>query len=198
MFGEGIATPIYTKTFDESLRLLAGDLEPGEKRVDAWINVVGQPTKGFANLNPKVKKYIKLLPLNLNNSFEIKLLSGPYKKASILHGSYSWNTSDVPTISVSAFLITQVYQKPKTKHSIYQFTETLCREFQKLQRQGHPKWREVQLGLGTLPRDWSYSDDALRAFASPTCLSKISSRDRRTNKISKKCTEKNKILGVCS
>jgi hypothetical protein len=69
----------------------------------------------------------------------------------------------------------------------------LCRKFSTLQAQGHPKWREVNLGLPRLPRGWTYYGPTTREIRA--CLGKATSRASDIPR--GPCSAEERILGLC-
>lgn len=187
MFGEDIKPDnTYFSGFDSALKAVV------EGDVDAWIMVAGQPTSKFANMDPRAKELIRLVEFDANDPTEAKALNGPYFTASIKAKSYPWVDSDVSTLTVKAFLITQVYKREESRSAINRFTQSLCRNFSTLQNKGHPKWKEVQMARVNLPGGWKYSDDVESAFASSSCNSVMQGMTPK-----EECTLEYKILGLC-
>jgi len=181
MFGEEIAPEnIHFSSFEDALRAVA------DRKVDAWIMVVGQPTKMFQIMKAEAKKFLRFVKFDSNDYRCKKILKGPYYKAEIKRGSYSWIDENIPTITVKAFLISQKYTKEMTRKNITSFTKSLCKNFSKLQEKGHPKWKEVKLEKSALPGGWKYSEDVKLAFKSIEC-----------NPDYRPCTMRDKILGLC-
>ena len=70
------------------------------------------------------------------------------------------------------------------------FARSLCNNFERLQAQGHPKWREVKLELPELSRGWSYYPPMWREMKG--CIAqKIPPRPVKV------CTQQERILGLC-
>ena len=71
---------------------------------------------------------------------------------------------------------------------------SLCQNFAKLQAEGHPKWREVQLALPTLGRGWAYYPPMERQLRS--CIAKNAATAAAVrNKAN--CTQQERVLGLC-
>ncbi|KPA19606.1 C4-dicarboxylate ABC transporter substrate-binding protein [Candidatus Magnetomorum sp. HK-1] len=179
MFGEDIAPEkaVYS-SFKDALRSVA------DGTVDVWIMVVGQPTKMFQDMKAGAKQYIRFVKFDSNDYRCKKILNGPYYKAEIKNGSYSWLQENIPTITVKAFLISQKYTKEITRENITRFTKSLCKNFSKLKEKGHPKWKEVKLEKSTLPGGWKYSKDVELAFKSIECFGRP-------------CSPRDELLGLC-
>jgi TRAP transporter TAXI family solute receptor len=134
MFGQSLPkdkayyTPEGKDTAEYALKALVID-----KTVDAWIMVVGQGTKQFKGMKKNANELIKLVKFDDSKDAELKILSGPYFKGTINADSYPWLESDLSTITVKAFLITQKYTNRATQNNIKKFTQSLCKNFKKLQ-----------------------------------------------------------------
>jgi len=70
------------------------------------------------------------------------------------------------------------------------FARSLCQNFPKLQAEGHPKWREVQMAVPDLPRGWLYYPPMQRELKA--CIANM--RDKPPVAV---CTQEAKILGLC-
>lgn len=127
-----------------------------DKTIDVVVVIGGQPAKLLADMKPAARQFIKLLKLDRKDASSRKALKS-YFPATIWSSSYSnWLQKDVPTLSVMTFLVTADYTDQDTNRHLSKFARALCRNFPLLQAQGHPKWREVQLGL-QLGEGWRYS-----------------------------------------
>jgi len=179
MFGEDISPEnVYFSSFKKALIAVA------DGTVDVWIMVVGQPTKMFKDMEADARKYIRFVKFDSNNSKCKRILKGPYYKAEIKKESYSWLRENISTITVKAFLITQEYSRESTRKSITRFTKSLCKNFENLKANGHPKWNEVTLEKSALPGGWKYSEDVELAFKSTECSGS-------------NCSMRDQILGLC-
>ena len=199
MFGSPLSkensyySPKDSDAAKDALQALAID-----ETVDAWIMVVGQGTKQFSEMAEGASSLIKLVKFDESNSTEQKILAGPYFTAKINEASYPWLKSDLPTITVKAFLITQKYEKQDTRRKIKNFTQAVCRNFPKLQAEGHPKWKEVELKKVDLPGGWQYSEDVLAGFKSSDCnITSEANPTTKNNSDSQVCSKKMEILNLC-
>ena len=99
---------------------------------------------------------IKLLRLD-EKSPEAINATKTYFPATIHSSSYpNWLSEDVPTLTVKAFLVTYNYSLPATQGFLDRFADSLCSNFDNLQAQGHPKWKQVKMELPALGKGWSY------------------------------------------
>ena len=162
------------------------------------------------DMKTEAGQFIKLLRLD-DKAPEIARAKKTYFPAQIRSDSYpAWLRSDVPTLTVKAFLVTYDYNLDTTRATLVRFADALCANFDKLQAQGHPKWKEVSLALPGLGQGWSYyapMEQRLRACsgtASPQV--QVGSPPRRTRAPSKRpssvCARNNvvaiRIHSVCA
>ena len=99
---------------------------------------------------------------------------------------------DFTTVSVGAFLVTYDYNLQFTVGHLMRFARSLCQNFPILQAQGHPKWREVNLGLPALGPGWIYYPPTTREIRACVAKTKAPVRPAR------KCSAEERILGFCS
>lgn len=162
-----------------------------DKSIDVVVVVAGQPAKLLADMKPEAKQYIKLLKLDAENAASRNALA-TYFPATVRTTSYpSWLDHDVPTLAVKAFLVTYDYSVKRTAALMADFARSLCRNFPTLQSQGHPKWKEVELGLPALGKGWFYYPVAEREIRA--CLAGVP----QPVKTSSSCSQQEKILGLC-
>lgn len=156
----------------------------GDRSVDVVVVAAGQPAPLIANMKPEAQKFIKLLKFDPNHP-SAKLPLTTYAPATVRAASYpNLLTEDFTTISVGAFLVTYDYNLKGTVESFRSFGRALCQNFDKLQEQGHPKWREVKLSLPELGQGWTYYP--------------ATARELRACQPRKRCSNEEKILGLCN
>jgi TRAP transporter TAXI family solute receptor len=127
-----------------------------DKSIDAAVIVAGQPAKLFAEMRPEARRFIKFLRRD-PRAAETARVDGTYFPASIRASSYpNWLATDVPTLSVKAFLVTYDFEMAGTRRVMSQFATAVCHNFDSLQHRGHPKWQQVSLNLPPLGKGWSY------------------------------------------
>jgi len=165
-----------------------------DKSVDVVVVASGQPAPIIANMKPEAQKFIKLLKFDPNHPSSKAALS-VYAPATVQASSYpNLITENFTTISVGAFLVTYDYNLKGTVEYFSRFGRSLCQNFDKLQAQGHPKWREVNMALPDLPPGWTYYPPTTREIRA--CLAKkpkiVPARPGR------KCSAEEKILGLCN
>jgi uncharacterized protein len=161
-----------------------------DKSVDVAIIVAGQPAKLFADMKPEARQFIKLLKLD-DKAPETRRAVETYYPAAIRPASYpNWITEEVPTLTVKAFLVTYDYTMGGSVSRLTRFARSLCQNFPRLQAEGHPKWREVQLAVPELPRGWLYYPPMERELRN--CIA-----NAQTANPVLACTQQAKVLGLC-
>jgi len=169
-----------------------------DKSIDVAIIVAGQPAKLFADMQPEARKFIKLLRLD-DAVPEAARAHKTYFPATIRAASYSnWLTSDVPTWTVKAYLVTYDYGLQSTVGYLNRFADSLCANFGQLQANGHPKWKQVKLELPALGQGWRYYPpvekrlrSCMTAQAQPASLPGVPLAPQGP------CTEQELVLGIC-
>lgn len=132
-------------------------------KADAMIYVGGKPVKLFQNLDSlsgngayaTMLKNVHLLPLNQPEMLK------EYGTATISKNDYTFVKEDVPTLTVTAVLVSYGFGQPDSGYAkqrcddIRKFSKSLSGEIEGLQRSGHPKWQEVNLDaeIGFWKRD---------------------------------------------
>lgn len=193
MFGAALpeANASYLSNEDALLKLTS------DKSLDAVIIVAGQPAKLFTEMKPEARKYIKLLRLD-DNAKETERAVATYFPAMIRTASYpNWMSEDVPTLSVKAFLVTYNYGNESTQTNLKHFAEALCANFDTLQAEGHPKWKEVQLDMPALGKGWKYFAPMERTLR--TCMAQRARAVPAAMQapVKKDCSQQEKVLGLC-
>ena len=186
MFGTPIPEAhVSFLTNEEALVKLIGD-----KSIDVVVVVAGQPAKLLVDMKPEARQLIKLLKFDVNQPGS-KVALRTYFPATVRAASYpNLLTEDVPSVAVKAFLVTYDYKLATTTDHMSRFARALCQNFPRLQAQGHPKWREVELGLPGLGQGWLYYPQTERALRN--CLASIPKP-----KPVVQCTQQERILGLC-
>jgi uncharacterized protein len=153
---------VSTLTDDEALSKLVKD-----KSIDAMIVVAGQPAKWLKDLAPELGRSIKLLKLDRAHPVGQKAIEA-YLPTIVRAAHYGkWLSEDVPSLATMSFLVASESSNAAAAERLDGFLRAVCRNAAKLRQQGHPKWREVQLGL-ELETGWPYLASARDAFSA--CL----------------------------
>ena len=187
MFGEPIADANASfLTNEDALVKLTSD-----KSLDVVVIVAGQPAKLLVDMKPEARQLIKLLKFDPGHPASAAALK-TYFPATVRASSYpNLLQEDIPSVAVKAFLVTFDYTRDPTVGHLARFARSLCQNFARLQAEGHPKWREVELALPELGRGWAYYQPMARQLRS--CVA-----NRPTVKPAAACAQKERILGLCS
>jgi len=162
----------------------------GDKSLDVVVVVAGQPAKLLVDMKPEARQLIKLLKFDPKNAASTEALK-TYFAVTVRASSYpSLLAEDVSGVAVKAFLVTYDYQLAGSVQRLSAFAHSLCQNFPKLQAEGHPKWREVELALPDLGRGWTYSPPTQRELRK--CI-----ESGRAAKAVPACTQQARILGLC-
>jgi hypothetical protein len=175
-------------TNEEALTKLIG----ANPSLDVVVVVAGQPAKLLADMKPEAKQYVKLLKVDPAHATTRAALK-TYFPATVKASNYpSILTEDVSGFAVKAFLVTYDYNVQNAGVHLARFARSLCENFVKLQAEGHPKWREVELALPDLGRGWSYYKPTATEIRA--CLSARPSGAKPPAA----CTQQERILGLCN
>ena len=187
MFGAALpdANASFLSNEDALLKLVS------DSGLDVVVVVVaGQPTKLLVDMKPEARKLIKLLKFDPSNPASAAAFK-TYFPATIRAASYpNLLAADIPGAAVKAFLVTYDYTLGGSVERLGKFARSLCQNFPKLQAEGHPKWREVQMAVPDLPRGWLYYPPMQRELKA--CIANM--RDKPPVAV---CTQEAKILGLC-
>lgn len=172
-------------THEEALFKLTGD-----KSVDVVAIVAGQPAKLLTDMKAEARSLIKLLKLDPEHPASKAALK-TYFPSTVKATNYpNLLTDDLPGMAVKAFLVTYDYNLAGTQFRLAQFARSLCINFDTLQSQGHPKWKEVSLDMPQLGQGWSYFPATTRELSRCASL-------RPPPKPVRACSTEQKILGLC-
>lgn len=162
----------------------------GDKSIDVVVVVAGQPAKLLVDMKPEARQLIKLLKFDRTNPASAAALK-TYFPATVRTASYpNLIAQDIPGVAVKAFLVTYDYTLGAPVERLTRFARSLCQNFPKLQAEGHPKWREVQLALPELGRGWLYYPPMERELK--RCIAEL-----QAAKAVPACTQQARILGLC-
>lgn len=124
-------------------------LKAGE--IDAFFYVAGAPAPLFANADIDQQKF-HLLPIK-----DAPLLA-TYNSATIPAGTYAFEPDPVEVVAVKAVLMTFDYDPKRNAYhresctTVADFSSLILNGLGKLEQQGHPKWKTVD--LTALPPGW--------------------------------------------
>ncbi len=182
------AVPDATTTFfsneDALVKLIT------DKSVDLVIVVAGQPARLLAEMKPEARALIKLLKFDPKHPTSSAVLK-TYFSSTVQASNYpNLLTEDLPSLAVKAFLVTYDYNLRATVGNLTRFARSLCLSFDLLQKDGHPKWKEVQLALPELGKGWSYYPPIANELK--RCPAVLARPARSAS-----CTTEQRILGLC-
>jgi TRAP transporter TAXI family solute receptor len=161
-----------------------------DKTVDVVVVVAGQPAKLLVDMKPEAKKLVKLLKFDPAQPSSAQALK-TYFAATVRASSYpNLLTEDIPGVAVKAFLVTYDYTLNDSVGRLTLLARSLCQNFAKLQAEGHPKWREVQVALPELGRGWSYYPPMERELRA--CIA-----SQQAARAAPVCTQQMRVLGLC-
>ncbi|MDQ6621052.1 MAG: TAXI family TRAP transporter solute-binding subunit [Pseudomonadota bacterium] len=163
-----------------------------DKSIDVVTIAAGQPAPIIANMRPEARGFIKFLKFDEKNPLSQPILQ-TYFAATLHASSYPHILQqDLQTVAVGAYLVTYDFQTRDTAARMGQFATALCRNFETLQTQGHPKWREVSLSFPELGPGWTYYGPTTRAIKA--C---VASRPAPASGRAQSCSQQEQILGLC-
>jgi uncharacterized protein len=163
-----------------------------EKSVDVVVVVAGQPAKLFVDMKPEARQFIKLLKFDPEHPSS-KVALKTYFPATIRASHYpNLLPEDMPGLAVKAFLVTYDYRMDYTIGHLTSFARSLCTNFPTLQKEGHPKWKEVALSLPELGRGWSYFQPMAQELRK--CGMGVQAAPVRP---AGACTQHERVLGLC-
>jgi len=161
-----------------------------DKSIDVVVVVAGQPARLLTDMKPEARALIKLLKFDSSNPASRAALR-TYFPATVRQTSYpNLLTEDLPSLTVKAFLVTYDYNLPDTVGHLTKFARSLCQNFTRLQAEGHPKWKEVELALPDIGRGWIYYPPTTRQLRA--CMTA-----QPSPKPPQACSQQEKVLGLC-
>ena len=163
-----------------------------DKTVDVVVVAAGQPAPLVANMKPEAQKFIKFLKFDPAHALSQSALS-TYSAATVRVASYpNLLRENFTTVAVGAFLVTYDYSRKETVDHLARFGRALCQNFSKLQSEGHPKWREVEIAFPKLSPGWIYYRPATNAMRD------CQPRERRGRApAGATCSPEDRIIGLC-
>jgi len=187
MFGRPLAEAqsAYFSNEDALIKLI------DDRSVDVVAIVAGQPAKLLVDMKPEARELIKVLRFDRTHPSGQAALR-TYFPAQILASNYpNLLAEDIPGLAVKAYLVTYDYRLGSTITSLVRFARSLCANFNILQTEGHPKWREVEFALPELSHGWSYYAPMQREMQ--RCIAQRA----RPAAAAPACTQEMRIPGFC-
>jgi len=168
-----------------------------DKSIDVAVVVAGQPAKLFADMKQQARQYVKLLKLD-PKSEETNAATSVYVPSMVRASSYpNWLTEDIPTLTVRALLVTYNFQTPAARDSLTRFAASLCSNFNRLQSEGHAKWKEVSMSQPPLGKGWSYYTPTVRTLAMCNGTSITPATTAAVASGLRACSQNSQMLGLC-
>jgi TRAP-type uncharacterized transport system substrate-binding protein len=159
MFGKPISQENLSGLADDEALLKLVN----EKSIDAMIVVAGQPSAWLADIPPQLASSIKLLKHDREHPAGQKAIEA-YLPTTIRRQSYSkWLHENTPALATMTFLVGSEGTSTEAVERFNLFADSFCRNLDRLRSQGHPKWREVQVGFD-IDAGWPYSPRAKNVF----------------------------------
>lgn len=158
---------------DEALPML----ERGE--IDAFFYVAGAPAPLFAKNQIDGSRF-HLLPIRDES------LMRTYTPTKLGAGTYSFQETPVDVVSVKAVLMTFEYEPGRNAYhrescnSVANFSRLIVDGLERLQSEGHPKWKQVD--LSALPPGWKVGacvKQGLEPTFKPTCSASVVSDENK-------------------
>ena len=133
-------------------------------RLDAMIDVAGQPAPLLED-NVAIEDALHLVPV------DHPALRDLYPTSAIpAETYYPWQPEEVPTVAPRAFLVTLRWTQPGYEEEACRLVGKIARiiadNLDRLRREGHPKWREVDLEAPA-PAGWERSPCVEQALRGP-------------------------------
>jgi uncharacterized protein len=127
-----------------------------DRTVDVVAIAADVPAALLANVKPEARQYVRLLGIDVGNPASKAVLRA-YPKVIVHPASYpNLLAKDLAVPSVKRYLVTLDFRADATERRLIRFGRSLCRNFAELQAKGHPKWRQVEPALASLPEGWKY------------------------------------------
>ena len=165
--------------------------------IDVVVIVAGQPAKLLADMKPEARQYVRLLKVDFDNP-ATKAALQTYVPATIRSASYpNWLDQDVNGLAVKSYMVTYDYSYRVTVDHLAALARSLCQNFQVLQTEGHPKWRDVRLSLPPLGRGWTYYPPMERVLRNCQAPEAIEPAAGKAPAPRENCTQQERILGLC-
>ena len=129
------------------------------KQIDAFFFVGSAPVASLNGLSPTFERLV-FIPLSHPR------LDPYYVKTTIPKGTYHWQKDDVETYGVRTLLVSDLTKEsPQDKVLIERFLNDLKNNLTKLQEQGHPNWKKVDLNYNDIK--WAPHPIAKKVFGLP-------------------------------
>jgi TRAP transporter TAXI family solute receptor len=157
---------VYIDTDEALAELKAG-------RIDAMFYVAGYPVKLFRE-DVTAKDGLKLVPIVHKSVTEF------YPPSTIPPKTYDWQTEPVNTVAVKAVLVSFDFRK-RDCDTVGQFAQTVAENMDWLTKNGHPKWKAVDLNYQL--KGWEQYDCVRRVLGKAAPAQAAASRANSQNPV---------------
>lgn len=156
--------------------------------IDVVVIVAEQPARLLANMKPEARQFIKLLKFDPTHPGSAAALR-VYDQSTIRAGSYpNLLTADMPALANKLYLVAYIRRRADDA-LLARFGRSWCENLPRLQREGNPKWRDVEVALPELKPGWAYAKPAERELA--RCKGTAPAPAPAS------CSQQDRILGLC-
>jgi uncharacterized protein len=131
--------------------------------IDAMFYVAGYPVKLFVD-GVSEADGLSLVPITNKSITEF------YPRAEVPAGTYAWQPNPVPTVAVKATLISFDFRR-RDCELVGQFAQTISTNLPWLVKNGHPKWKSVDL------------DAPLKGWEQYDCVTKVLGKKGRSTAV---------------
>jgi TRAP transporter TAXI family solute receptor len=142
-------------------------------RIDAMFYVAGYPVKLFRE-DVTAKDGLKLVPIVHKSVTEF------YPPSTIPPKTYDWQTEPVNTVAVKAVLVSFDFRK-RDCDTVGQFAQTVAENMDWLTKNGHPKWKAVDLNYQL--KGWEQYDCVRRVLGKAAPAQAAASRANSQNPV---------------
>jgi TRAP-type uncharacterized transport system substrate-binding protein len=192
------ATTLYRLLFDAPIpdeRVAFLDHEDalaqliGDRSVDVVVMVAERPARLLANMKPEARRFIKLLKFDATNATAISALR-VYDATTVRAASYpNLLADDMPALAATIYLVSYGPRRDEDDARLSRFARAWCKQLPRMQSEGSPQWREVELAPAELKPEWHYARTAIqettRCSGTATPLPAIT------------CSQQERVLGLC-
>jgi uncharacterized protein len=197
--GTGLtATTLYRLLFDAPIpddRVTFLDHEDAlvrlisDQTVDVVMMVAEQPARLLANMKPEARRFIKLLKFDATNATAASALR-VYDATTVRAASYpNLLADDMPALAATVYLVTYGPRRDEDDARLARFAKAWCKQLPRMQSEGSPQWREVELAPAELKPEWHYARTAVQET---TRCSGI-----ETPMPAATCSQQERVLGLC-
>jgi uncharacterized protein len=142
-------------------------------RIDAMFYVAGYPVKLFSE-GVRETDALHLVPI-LNKS-----ITEFYPRAEVPGGTYAWQPKSVETVAVKSVLISFDFRR-RDCDVVGKFAKTLSDNMDWLVKNGHPKWKAVDLNFPL--KGWDQYDCVRKYLGKPAAAARPAAKSAEENPV---------------